>query len=188
MREAVERVLAAPTRRRSDGHPHAGHGRARGHPPDRRPHGAATARARPDDLRPRRVRLRGPARRRERLPAQGHPPEELLAAVEIIARGDALLAPAITRAVIEQFARHPTPPQQPPAKLEHLTARETEVLHLLARGLANAEIAKELYISEATVRTHVLHVLQKLDLRDRIHAVIYAYETGLTQPGTHGSG
>jgi DNA-binding NarL/FixJ family response regulator len=116
------------------------------------------------------------------------PPEELLAAVEIIARGDALLAPAITRAVIEEFARHPAPPQQPPAKLEHLTARETEVLHLLARGLANAEIAKDLYISEATVRTHVLHVLQKLELRDRIHAVIYAYETGLIQPRAHGSG
>jgi DNA-binding NarL/FixJ family response regulator len=110
------------------------------------------------------------------------PPEELLAAVEIIARGDALLAPAVTRAVVEEFVRRPAPPAQRPARLEQLTAREAEVLHLLARGLANAEIAKELYITEATVRTHVAHVLQKLDLRDRIHAVIYAYETGLIQP------
>ena len=110
------------------------------------------------------------------------PPEELLAAVEIVARGDALLAPAVTRAVVEEFVRRPPPPAQRPARLEQLTAREAEVLHLLARGLANAEIAKELYITEATVRTHVAHVLQKLDLRDRIHAVIYAYETGLIQP------
>jgi len=115
------------------------------------------------------------------------PPEELLAAVEIVARGDALLAPAITRNVIEEFVRRPPPPQQPPAKLEQLTARETEVLHVLARGHSNADIAKELYITEATVRTHVLHVLQKLELRDRIHAVIYAYETGLIQPGGQGS-
>jgi DNA-binding NarL/FixJ family response regulator len=110
------------------------------------------------------------------------PPDELLAAVEIIARGDALLAPAVTRAVVEEFVRRPAPPAQRPPRLERLTARESEVLHLLARGLANAEIAKELYITEATVRTHVAHVLQKLDLRDRIHAVIYAYETGLIQP------
>ena len=111
------------------------------------------------------------------------PPEELLAAVEIIARGDALLAPAVTRAVVEEFVRRPPPPEQPPARLEHLTARESEVLKLLARGLANAEIASELYITEATVRTHVAHVLQKLDLRDRVQAVIYAYETGLIEPG-----
>jgi DNA-binding NarL/FixJ family response regulator len=116
------------------------------------------------------------------------PAEELLTAVEIIARGDALLAPTITRAVIEEFVRRPPPPQQPPRKLEQLTAREKELLHLLARGVANAEIAKELFISDATVRTHVLHVLQKLDLRDRIHAVIYAYETGLIHPGLHRAG
>jgi DNA-binding NarL/FixJ family response regulator len=116
------------------------------------------------------------------------PAEELLAAVEIVARGDALLAPAVTRAVVEEFVRRPSPLEQPPPKFEQLTARETEVLHLLARGLANAEIAKQLFISDATVRTHVLHVLQKLDLRDRIHAVIYAYETGLIQPGVHRAG
>jgi DNA-binding NarL/FixJ family response regulator len=112
------------------------------------------------------------------------PPEELLAAVEIVARGDALLAPAVTRAVVEEFVRRPPPPEQPPARLEQLTPRETEVLQLLARGHANAEIAKELYVTEATVRTHVAHVLQKLDLRDRVQAVIYAYETGLVQPGS----
>jgi DNA-binding NarL/FixJ family response regulator len=115
------------------------------------------------------------------------PPEELLAAVEIVARGDALLAPAVTRAVVEEFVRRPRPPQQSPARLEHLTARESEVLHLLARGLANAEIASELYITEATVRTHVAHVLQKLDLRDRVQAVIYSYETGLIEPGAAAS-
>jgi len=112
------------------------------------------------------------------------PPEELLAAVEIIARGDALLAPAVTRAVVEEFVRRPPPPEQPPPRLKHLTAREREVLQLLARGLANPQIATALYISEATVRTHVAHVLQKLHLRDRVHAVIYAYETGLIQPGS----
>jgi DNA-binding NarL/FixJ family response regulator len=115
------------------------------------------------------------------------PPEELLAAVEIVARGDALLAPAVTRAVVEEFVRRPPPPEQPPAGLEQLTARESEVLQLLARGHANAEIANDLYITEATVRTHVAHVLQKLDLRDRVHAVIYAYETGLIQPGAPAS-
>jgi len=112
------------------------------------------------------------------------PPEELLAAVEIVARGDALLAPAVTRAVVEEFVRRPPPPEQPSARLEQLTPRETEVLQLLARGHANAEIAKELYVTEATVRTHVAYVLQKLDLRDRVQAVIYAYETGLVQPGS----
>jgi len=111
------------------------------------------------------------------------PPEELLAAVEIVARGDALLAPAVTRTVVEEFVRRPPPAEQPSSELERLTTREAEVFRLLARGCANAEIAKELYITEATVRTHVAHVLQKLDLRDRIHAVIHAYETGLVQPG-----
>jgi DNA-binding NarL/FixJ family response regulator len=111
------------------------------------------------------------------------PPEELLAGVEVVARGDALLAPAVTRAVVEEFVRRPPRPEQPSARLERLTAREAEVLQLLARGLANAEIARNLFISETTVRTHVAHVLQKLDLRDRIHAVIHAYETGLIQPG-----
>jgi len=114
------------------------------------------------------------------------PPEEIAAAVQIIARGEALLAPAITRAVIEEFARQspaaPAPP--PPRALEELTPREHEVLDLLARGLSNPEICQRLVISEATAKTHVARILQKLDLRDRVQAVIYAYETGLVTPGS----
>ena len=111
------------------------------------------------------------------------PPEEIAAAVQIVARGDALLAPAVTRAVIEEFARHtPPPPPTPPPTLEELTPREREVLDLLARGLSNSEICQQLVISEATAKTHVARILQKLDLRDRVQAVIYAYETGLVAP------
>jgi DNA-binding NarL/FixJ family response regulator len=115
------------------------------------------------------------------------PPEEIVAAVRIVANGDALLAPAITRAVIEEFARR-TPntslAQQPePPALEELTPREREVLELLARGLSNPQICEQLVVSEATTKTHVARILQKLGLRDRIQAVIYAYETGLVHPG-----
>jgi DNA-binding NarL/FixJ family response regulator len=115
------------------------------------------------------------------------PPEEIAAAVRIVAAGEALLAPAVTRAVIEEFARQPpaTAPAQPPAVAE-LTPREREVLDLLARGLSNPEICERLVISEATAKTHVARILQKLDLRDRIQAVIYAYESGLVAPGTRG--
>jgi DNA-binding NarL/FixJ family response regulator len=113
------------------------------------------------------------------------PPEEIAAAVRIVAAGDALLAPAVTRAVIDEFARReqPTPPPQPPAALADLTPREREVLELLARGHSNAEICKQLVVSEATTKTHVARILQKLDLRDRIQAVIYAYESGIVTPG-----
>jgi DNA-binding NarL/FixJ family response regulator len=112
------------------------------------------------------------------------PPEEIAAAVRIVAAGDALLAPAITRAVIDEFARRETAaaPKQPPA-LAELTPREREVLQLLARGRSNAEICGELVVSEATAKTHVARILQKLDLRDRVQAVIYAYESGLVSPG-----
>ena len=112
-------------------------------------------------------------------------PEEIAAAVRIIASGEALLAPAVTRAVIEGFARHPpaTAPAPTPAVAE-LTPREQEVLGLLARGLSNPEICAKLVISEATTKTHVAHILQKLGLRDRVQAVIYAYETGLIAPGS----
>jgi DNA-binding NarL/FixJ family response regulator len=116
------------------------------------------------------------------------PPEEIAAAVRIVAAGEALLAPAVTRAVIEAFARQPpatVPPTQPPAVAE-LTPREREVLDLLARGLSNPEICQRLVISEATAKTHVARILQKLDLRDRIQVVIYAYESGLVAPGTPG--
>ncbi len=114
------------------------------------------------------------------------PPEELLAAIDVIARGDALLAPAITQGVIEQFVRRPPPAAGPPARLKELTAREAEVLRLLVRGASNSQIATTLFVSEATVRTHVTHILAKLDLPDRIHTVIYAYETGIVQPGETG--
>ncbi|HKU57611.1 MAG TPA: response regulator transcription factor [Gaiellaceae bacterium] len=113
------------------------------------------------------------------------PPEEIVAAVRIVAAGEALLAPAVTRAVIEEFARRepPSVPPQPPG-LKELTAREREVLELLARGRSNAEICEQLFVSEATTKTHVARILQKLDLRDRIQAVIYAYESGLVSPGS----
>jgi DNA-binding NarL/FixJ family response regulator len=111
-------------------------------------------------------------------------PEELTAAVRIVASGEALLAPAVTRAVIDEFARREpaAAPTLPPAVAE-LTPREREVLDLLARGLSNPEICKQLVISEATAKTHVARILQKLDLRDRVQAVIYAYESGLLTPG-----
>jgi DNA-binding NarL/FixJ family response regulator len=111
------------------------------------------------------------------------PPEELLAAIEVVAGGDALIAPAVTRAVIEEFSRR-SPAPLPPPSLDELTAREREVLELLARGLSNAEIAAELVVSEGTVKTHVAHVLAKLDLRDRVQAVILAYESGVVTPGS----
>jgi len=112
------------------------------------------------------------------------PPEEIAAAVQIVANGDALLAPAVTRAVIEEFARTPgsTPAPSPPPAVAELTPREREVFDLLARGLSNSEICAELVISEATAKTHVARILQKLDVRDRIQAVIYAYEHHLVTP------
>jgi len=113
------------------------------------------------------------------------PPEELVAAVRLVARGEALLAPAVTRGVIEEFARRPVArsPEPSPA-LAELTAREREVLELLARGRSNPEICAELVISEATAKTHVARILQKLGLRDRVQAVIYAYENGVVTPAS----
>ncbi len=112
------------------------------------------------------------------------PREQLVTAVLTVARGEALLAPAITQRLIERFVGRPSPDQAAPA-LAELSARELEVLRLLARGLSNAEIAAELIIGEATVKTHVARILRKLDLRDRIQAVVFAYETGIVEPGTH---
>jgi DNA-binding NarL/FixJ family response regulator len=113
------------------------------------------------------------------------PPEEIAAAVRIVASGEALLAPTVTRAVIEEFARRsPAPRSTPLRAVEELTPREREVLDLLARGLSNPEICQRLVVSEATAKTHVAHILQKLHLRDRVQAVIYAYETGLVAPGS----
>jgi DNA-binding NarL/FixJ family response regulator len=105
------------------------------------------------------------------------PPEQLIAAVRVVADGEALLSPAITKRVIKQFARIPRP--EPPRQLDELTERELDVFRLIARGLSNAEIARELYISDTTVKTHITHILLKLNLRDRVQAVVLAYETGL---------
>jgi DNA-binding NarL/FixJ family response regulator len=112
------------------------------------------------------------------------PPEELVAAVRIVAAGDALLAPAVTRSVVEEFVRSAPSPLGPPAALEQLTPREREVLDLLARGLSNPEICARLVISDATAKTHVARILQKLGLRDRVQVVIYAYEHGVVTPGS----
>lgn len=111
------------------------------------------------------------------------PPEDLIRAVRIVARGDALLAPAITRRMLEEFAARSQDDGPPPEALQLLTNRELEVLRLVARGLANLEIAAELVVSETTVKTHVGHILAKLGLRDRVQAVVLAYEAGLVQPG-----
>ncbi len=105
------------------------------------------------------------------------PPEQLLAAVRIVAGGEALLSPGITKRVIKQFTRIPRP--APPRQLDDLSERELDVFRLVVRGLSNAEIGRELYISDATVKTHITHILQKLNLRDRVQAVVLAYETGL---------
>ena len=109
------------------------------------------------------------------------PPEQLIDAIRTVAAGNALLSPSVTKRVIEQFARRPRP--APPEGLDELTAREQDVFRLLARGLSNAEIGQELFITDTTVKTHVTHVLQKLGLRDRVQAVVLAYESGLVQPG-----
>jgi DNA-binding NarL/FixJ family response regulator len=111
------------------------------------------------------------------------PPEELAAAVRIVAAGDALLAPSITRKLVAEFAGRPEPEPAATVDLEHLTEREREVLVLMARGLSNSEIAAELIVGETTVKTHVGRILMKLHLRDRVQAVVLAYETGLVRPG-----
>jgi DNA-binding NarL/FixJ family response regulator len=110
-------------------------------------------------------------------------PEQLAEAVRVVACGEALLAPAITRRLVEEFVRRPPPGSRAPVALSDLTERELEVLRLVATGLSNAEIAASLFVSEATVKTHVTHILTKLRLRDRVQAVVLAYESGLIQPG-----
>ncbi|HET8750940.1 MAG TPA: response regulator transcription factor [Gaiellaceae bacterium] len=110
-------------------------------------------------------------------------PEQLLAAIHTVAAGDSLLSPSVTRTVIDRMARQPTPQIGPNRLLDALTPREREVLELVARGLSNGEIAAELVIEESTVKTHVKRILMKLRLRDRIQAVIFAYENGVTRPG-----
>jgi DNA-binding NarL/FixJ family response regulator len=107
------------------------------------------------------------------------PPEQLIHAIEVVAAGNALLDPAVTRRLIAEFAKRPQPVLKRPKELASLTDREREVLLELARGFTNAEIAGRLFVSETTVKTHVAHVLDKLGLRDRVQAVIVAYEAGL---------
>jgi len=111
------------------------------------------------------------------------PREQLVAGIRVVAGGESLLAPAITRRLIEQFVRRPPPGVVVPPGLEELSDRELEVLRQLARGMSNAEIAKALFVGAATVKTHVARILQKLDLRDRVQAVVLAYEAGLVQAG-----
>jgi DNA-binding NarL/FixJ family response regulator len=112
------------------------------------------------------------------------PPRDLLTAVRVVADGDALLAPSITRRLVARFAEQSATPR-PSAELDRLTARETQVLRLIARGLSNAEIASELYLSPTTVKSHVAGILAKLACRDRVQAVVFAFEHGVVRPGPH---
>jgi DNA-binding NarL/FixJ family response regulator len=112
------------------------------------------------------------------------PPEQLVEAIHVAAHGDALLSPSVTRRLVEEFARIPSGTRSVRG-LDELTTRELEVLKLIARGHSNSEISDELVVSEATVKTHVAHVLDKLDCRDRVQAVVLAYESGLVRPGAH---
>jgi DNA-binding NarL/FixJ family response regulator len=109
--------------------------------------------------------------------------EQLVAAVHTVAAGEALLAPSITRRLIEDHVRRPRPGQRTPPEMETLSDREIEVLRLVTRGRSNAEIATELFVTGATIKTHVAHIMQKLQIRDRIQAVVLGYESGLVQPG-----
>jgi DNA-binding NarL/FixJ family response regulator len=114
------------------------------------------------------------------------PPEQLVSAIHVIAQGEALLSPSITRRVISEFVKGTGPkPQAQFPRLQDLTARELEVMKAIARGLSNAEIATALFVSETTVKTHVARILMKLGLRDRVQAVVLAYEAGVVQPGEH---
>ena len=113
------------------------------------------------------------------------PPEQLIAALRTVAAGDALLSPAVTKRVIRQFVRLPRPAA--PKAVDELTARELDIFRLIAEGLSNAEISERLYISDTTVKTHVTHILQKLELRDRVQAVVLAHQTGLFEAGAGGS-
>jgi DNA-binding NarL/FixJ family response regulator len=114
------------------------------------------------------------------------PPEQLLAAIRTVAGGEALLSPAVTKRVIEQFTR--IPQRAAPPGLEELTERELDVFRLIAQGLSNAEIGQELFISDTTVKTHITHILQKLQLRDRVQAVVLAYQCGLVDAGESAAG
>jgi DNA-binding NarL/FixJ family response regulator len=115
-------------------------------------------------------------------------PEELIAAIHTLAAGDSLLSPSVTRTVIERMAGQPVTPSESSKRLDELTPREREVLELIGRGLSNGEIAAAFFIEESTVKTHVKRILMKLGLRDRVQAVIFAYESGLVNPGSKSTG
>ena len=112
------------------------------------------------------------------------PAEELVSGIRVVAKGEALLAPSVTKRLIQEFSRGPRAQQGAPAELDELTPRELEVFKLVARGMSNAEIAEELVVSETTVKTHVARVLMKLGVRDRVQAVVLAYESGVVAPGS----
>ena len=114
---------------------------------------------------------------------KGAPTEQVIEAVRVVAGGDALISPSVTRRLIDEFARRPRPDVAVPPELDELTAREREVLELVAQGRSNPEIADELVVSAATIKTHVAHILMKLGVRDRVQAVILLYESGAIQPG-----
>jgi DNA-binding NarL/FixJ family response regulator len=114
------------------------------------------------------------------------PPEQLISAIRVVAGGNALLSPAVTKRVIRRFTRLPRP--DPPRRFKDLTEREVDVFRLIARGFSNAEIGEELYISDTTVKTHITHILQKLELRDRVQAVVLAFEAGLFDVDSAGAG
>ncbi len=111
------------------------------------------------------------------------PPEDLVRAIRVVAAGESLLSPSVTRRLIEEFGRRAARPVADPGRFADLTQRETEVLALVARGLSNAEIAEALVVSTGTAKTHVARILMKLDLRDRVQAVVLAYESGFVEPG-----
>ena len=131
-----------------------------------------------DDVRPRRGSAPGPSSRRERLPAEDTPYDQLIHAIRVVAHGDAVLAPSVTRRLIESFSPSPAVTEEDDVRLGRLTQREREVLALVARGMSNAEIGKATFLSEATVETHVGRVLGKLGCRDRVQAVVFAFRTG----------
>jgi DNA-binding NarL/FixJ family response regulator len=114
---------------------------------------------------------------------KGAPTAQVIEAVRVVATGDALISPSVTRRLIDEFARRPRADARAPAQLDELTARERDVLELVVRGRSNPEIAEELVVSAATVKTHVAHILTKLGVRDRVQAVILLYESGVIRPG-----
>ena len=136
-------------------------------------------------LRPRRVRLPRPPRRRGRLPLKSAPAERLTEAVRTVATGESLLDPAITTRLVEHFLARPDFDPELRARLDGLTPREREILALLARGLSNAEMGRELFLSDTTIKSHVTRMLSKLGVNSRVQAVVLAYETGLIRPGAN---